>query len=106
MSLVPKFPPSAQCPTYISAHAIDRYIERIDPKATRDEAIRRLRTIVERHRSAPPGMYSIESDRGGPPVIVKLIVNDTFGVTTVYPVTRAQVARAIKAGNWVPKVRE
>lgn len=107
MHLTPKFPPTAQRPTFISAHVIERYIQRIDPKCSPEEAIRRIRNIVDKHRSAPPGVYSITSDKSenGPPVTVKIIVNETFGVTTVYPVTKKQVNRATKQGNWVPKAR-
>lgn len=105
MQFTPKFPPTAQRPTYISAHAIERYRTRIDPKVDDAEIIRRIRAIVEPHRGAGPGVYSISSERpnNGPPVAVKLIVNETFGVTTVYPVTKKQIERATKAGNWVPK---
>lgn len=98
-------PPSAQRTTYISAHAIQRYQERIE-NVEMVEVIRRLRAIVDPHRKAPPGVYSIESSKAGPPVAVKLIINETFGVTTVYPVTDNQIARSMIAGNWVPRNKE
>ena len=101
----PPPPPSAQRTTYISAHAIQRYQERIENVET-TEVIRRLRAVVEPHRKAPPGVYSIESRKAGPPVSVKLIVNETFGVTTVYPVTDNQIIRSMKAGNWLPRNKE
>lgn len=98
-------PPSQQRPTYISAHAIKRYKERIE-NVDSAEVIRRLRAIIQPHRKAPEGVYSIESRKYGPPVAVKLMVNETFGVTTVYPVTNSQITRAMKDGNWVPKDAE
>ena len=98
-------PPSEQRPTYISGHAIKRYQERIE-NVEPVEVIRRLRAVVEPHRKAPPGAYSIESHRFSPPVVVKLVVNATFGVTTVYPVTNTQIVRSMKAGNWTPRTRE
>lgn len=101
MTTIPP-PPSEQRPTYISMHAINRYKERIEDVETA-EVIRRLRLVVEKHRKAPPGVYSIESTGAQPPVAVKLIVNETFGITTVYPVTREQVTKSMTAGNWVPR---
>lgn len=98
----PQFAPGQRRTTYISAHAIERYKDRIE-NVDSAEVIRRLRAIVEPHRLAPPGVYSIESRKSGPPVSVKLMVNETFGVTTVYPVTNTQITRSVKAGNWVPR---
>lgn len=90
---------------FISAHAIQRYQERIE-NVPSEEVIRRLRAIITPHRKAPPGTYSIESRKAGPPVSVKLIVSDTFGITTVYPVTTNQVTRSMKAGNWMPRAKD
>lgn len=79
-----------------------RYKQRIE-NVDSAEVIRRLRAIIEPHKKAPEGVYSIESRKYGPPVSVKLMVNGTFGVTTVYPVTNSQITRATRDGNWEPK---
>lgn len=97
-------PPNKQRLVWISNHAVARYRERIENVGT-EEAVRRLRAIVEPHRGLTEGTYTIQSTKNGPPVDVKLIINDQFAVSTVYPVTNNQITRAMKAGNWVPRKR-
>lgn len=98
-------PPSKQRLVWISNHAVARYKERIENVST-EEAVRRLRAIVEPHRGLTEGVYTIQSTKVGPPVDVKLMINGQFGVSTVYPVTNNQVVRAMKAGNWVPRTKD
>jgi hypothetical protein len=86
---------------YVSKHAIERYQQRIE-NCKPEEVIQRLRKIVEPHRKAKPGSWSIESRKCGPPCKVQFTINEdgSGGITSVYCVTDAQKTRALVDRNW------
>lgn len=87
-------------PLFVSLHAIQRYQQRVE-NVIDHEAIMRLRTMMEPHRTLPKGHYIIESNRHGPPCQAKVIVKDEETViVTVFPTSDHQVTRALADRNW------